>query len=148
MSDESKISMLEARLAALEGKVGAGGGMQEIIADGMVSFPTYDFGAPPLVPIGGENGMFKWDAEKKQIGAGGVMVGRTWVAVKASEEGKGDGLYSLKVTLGAPTEVEIVDNARLGEKPEDDVSYIPIYRIADGEVTEDYRGCTTVPAYE
>lgn len=145
MSAEDDLKQLEARIAALEARAG---GAVEMTTDGMVAFPQFDVGMPPIVPICGGIKLFEWDAKKKQIRAGGVLVGRRFVQVAASAENKADKLYSLKVTLGASPSAEIVDDATLGQGPDEDVSYIPIYRIVGGKVKEDYRGCATVPAYE
>lgn len=98
-------------------------------------------------PLDG-GGMFPWDPETKSIGDGAVMVARTCVAVGGKGPGLPDGLYQLKVTLGATPSVEIEGGAALGARPDGNTSYVPIYEIAGGEVARDYRGISTVQAYE
>jgi len=144
MSEENDMKMLEARLAAVEAKVGSA--QTELNTEGMISFPMFDVGMPPIVPIGGgSGGMFEWDAEKKQIGAGGVMVGGHWVPVAASSENLRNGDYAVKVTLGE--EADTAEIAKSG-MDSDTVRYIPIYTVADGEVTDDMRWAFVVQAWE
>lgn len=143
MSEENDMKMLEARLAAVEAKVGSG--QTEMNTEGLISFPMFDVGMPPIVPIGGGGGMFEWDADKRQIGAGGVMVGGHWVSVAASSENLQDGSYAVKVTLGAAA-----DTAEIAESgtDSDTVRYVPIYTVADGKVTGDMRWAFVVQCWE
>lgn len=100
------------------------------------------------IPSGGGGGMFAWDEENGVMGAGGVMVGRQWVAATGTGE-KSDGDYSLKVTLlqsGYAT-AEVV-SGNIGTAPTDTVCYIPIYTITDGKISCDYRGAFVVPCWE
>ena len=42
----------------------------------------------------------------------------------------------------------VLGGAALGARPDGNTSYVPIYEIAGGEVARDYRGISTVQAYE
>ena len=149
MNGESDMKQLEARVAALEAKVGISS--LNLNTTDLMSFPEIDAGMPPIVPIGGgSEGMFAWDAEKKQIGAGGVMIGRRWFAVAKSSEGLGDHAYCIEVTLKSNGQhrVSLVQQDIPPPPPNDDTSWIPLFEIEDGAVKKDWRGCFVVPAYE
>ncbi len=92
-------------------------------------------------------GMFAWDAARRKMGPGGVMVGRQWV--EATNTGvKGAGTYYVKVTFGANGGVtaEVTDT---GGARSDTVCYIPIYTIAsNGKIEADRRGAFVVPCWE
>lgn len=146
MKEASEMMGLEARIAALEAKLA--NSTQEMNTEELISFPEYDIGTPPNVPIGGgEGGMFNWDPDTRTMGAGGCMVGRTWHGVAAAGS-KGDGTYLLKITLGNQSDtVEVVEDSGNLERGEN-ISYIPIYTIADGEIDQDLRGAFVVPCWE
>lgn len=141
MSEMDEIKQLEARLAALEAKTTSG--MVEMNTDNIVSFPQFDVGMPPIVPIGGGNeGIFAWDSEKKQIKSGYVTVGRTQKYVPASSEGLGDHEWAICVTFtndGATAEHYQFDSGTIPSNT-DTVTYLPLYKVVDGEMVEDWRG--------
>ena len=146
MSEENDMKMLEARLAAVEAKVGSG--QVELNTEGLISFPMFDVGMPPIVPIGGGGGMFEWDGKKRQIKGGGVMVGRKWIEVAASSEELEDGTYRIKVTLGTEGDTAEIEKGEGWEDPDGNESYLPLYTISEGKVTEDLRGPYVVPCWE
>ena len=145
MSEESDLKALEARLANVEAKLA--GGATALNTEDLISFPEYDVGMPPNVPIGESGGMFEWNAEKRQIGAGTVMVGRTAINLAASSEGLGDHTWASRVTFGANG-----DSAEFfqydGEQPNDTTTYLPLYTVTNGEVTTDRRGNFYVQCWE
>ena len=146
MSEESDLKALEARLANVEAKLA--GGATALNTEDLVSFPEFDVGMPPNVPVGGGNeGMFAWNAEKRQIGAGSVLVGRTTINLAASSEGLGDYTWAIRVTFGANG-----DSAEFfqydGEQPNDTTTYLPLYTVTNGEVTTDRRGNFHVQCWE
>lgn len=103
--------------------------------------------------VGG--GMFAWTPPAEgqttgTIGAGGCMVGRQWCPAAGTGPGKAiDTTYSLRIQLGASVSVAVVGGVPVGQAPNGNVSYIPIYTIgSDGEIEADYRGAFVVPAYE
>ena len=102
------------------------------------------------IPIGGGSGggggMFAWDETTRTMGAGGAMVGRTWVAATGTGS-KSDGSYYLCVTFGSGGSVTAAVSASSGATT-DTVCYIPIYTIADGKISADYRGAFVVPCWE
>lgn len=101
------------------------------------------------VAVGGSGGIFAWTAATRTIGAGGCMVGRRWYSASGTGSGKADGLYQLKVTLtSSGATAKVVSGVSLGTSPNGNVSYIPIYQIASGKISVDYRGAFVVPAYE
>lgn len=114
---------------------------------------TLDNGVKVLATgsIGG-GGMFAWHPTTKTIGAGGVMVGRRFfLATGTGTANVADGTYFCKVTLGTPPTVEVVVASTTGGSfpaPGGNISYIPIYTIANGQIYQDYRGAFVVPAYE
>ena len=136
--------MVEARMAAME--------MQEEDEGG----PCDDGGEGwemPMVPIGGSGsgGQFAWDAEKKKIGRGHVMVGRQLLTPDTTQEGLQDGVWWIKVTLGTNSaSSELYSSSLEGNYPAntDTVTYLPLYEIEDGEVKQDLRGCFTVQCWE
>ena len=139
MSEENDMKMLEARLAAVEAKVGSG--QTEMNTEGLISFPMFDVGMPPIVPIGGDGGgMFKWNGKKRQIGAGTVMVGRTAINLA-------DYTWAIRVTFG-----ENGDSAEFfqydGEQPTDTTTYLQLYTVTNGKVTTDRRGNFYVQCWE
>ena len=146
MSEADEMKQLEARIAKLEAM--NANRTIELNTESMVSFPQFDVGMPPIVPIGGSGGMFEWDAKKRRIGKGGVMIGRKWFAVEESSEGLSDNSYCLEVTLGETPSVSLVQQDIPPPDPNGDTSWIPLYRIEDGNVKDDWRGCFVVPAYE
>lgn len=95
------------------------------------------------------SGMFKWDEENGTMGPGGCMVGRKFYVADGTGA-KGDGFYSLKVTITSTgsTSCTVVSDASLGQSPTATECWIPIYQIYDGKVSTDYRGAFVVPAYE
>ena len=146
MSEESEMKSLEARLTSIEAKLA--GGTTALNTEDLISFPQFDVGMPPNVPLGGGNdGMFAWDAEKKQIGAGAVMVGRRVISLAASSEGLGDHTWAIRVTFGANG-----DSAEFfqydGEQPTDTTTYLPLYTVTNGEMTTDRRGNFLVQCWE
>ena len=143
MSKESEMSQIEARLAALEAK--SANGTQDLNTDGLITSQEYDVGMPPIVPIGGSEGMFEWDGEKGQIGPGSVIVGRTAIRVAASNTGLGDGEWAVKVTFGENGDTAEI--ARSGTAS-DTVTYLPLYTIQDGAVVTDQRGNFYVQSWE
>lgn len=138
---EGEIAQIKSQMAAMTFSPGAKTEeeREDFIRQGL-------YGELPIVPIGGDGGgMFKWDGEKKQIGAGGVMVGGHWLNVAASSENLQDGSYAVKVTLGAAG-----DTAQIAESgtDSDTVRYIPIYTVADGKVAGDMRWGFVVQCWE
>lgn len=92
---------------------------------------------------GGEGiGSFKYDKETGLVGGGAVCLGRKFVKVEPMETPVTDGSVRLKITYGqviagTTVEIEIGDGF---EDPTNEVGYIPLYDIAEGEIVEDYRG--------
>ena len=145
MSEESELKALEARLANVEAKLA--GGATALNTEDLISFPEFDVGMPPNVPICDSGGMFEWNAEKRQIGAGTVMVGRTAINLAASSEGLGDYTWAIRVTFG-----ENGDSAEFfqydEEQPTDTTTYLPLYTVTNGEMTTDRRGNFLVQCWE
>lgn len=135
------IEMLAARVAALEAKIKDG--TRDLNTTDLMSFPEVDVDTPPIVPIGGGNeGIFAWDSEKKQIKSGYVTVGRTQKYVPASSEGLGDHGWAICVTFtndGATAEHYQFDSGTIPSNT-DTVTYLPLYKVVDGEMVEDWRG--------
>ena len=139
-------------------KINAGGGVEQYVT-GCVCVRYLDYGGGggggspgdnDDVSVGGSGGIFAWTAETRTIGTGGCMVGRKWFTCSTGTgSNKADGLYQLKVTLSASgASLEVVTGVSLGTAPSGDVSYIPIYQIANAKISVDYRGAFVVPAYE
>ena len=99
---------------------------------------------------GGGGGMFAWDSATKTMMPGGFMLGRTWVSVSSGTgSNMGDGIYHLKVTLSSGSATgEVVTLNSVGAAASGNISYIPIYKIVDGKISEDYRGGFVVPVWE
>lgn len=78
------------------------------------------------------------------------MVGRQWHTASGTGSNKRDGLYQLRVTISQNGDayLSVVNNATLGQAPTTTQCWIPIYRITDGVIAEDYRGAFVVPAYD
>lgn len=79
------------------------------------------------------------------------MVGRKWYSCNTGiGAGKPDALYQLRVTIyqNGSVSLAVVSDATLGQNPTTTQSWIPIYQIADGKISADYRGAFVVPAYE
>ncbi len=145
MSEENDMKMLEARLAAVEAKMG----QTELNTEGLISWPMFDVGMPPIVPIGGGGkGMFEWDADKRQIGPGSVMVGREIIGVQGSSEGLGDYTWKLKVTLTAQGAGVMFEQGGQNDQNTDTVTYLPLYTIEDGKMVKDMRGFFHVQCWE
>ena len=136
-----EIKSLVATLAAGRGVEGNANGLDFVGVE-------MDGGDLPLVPIGGSGGMFDWDGEKKQIKAGRVMVGRKMVPVEASSEQLGDHEWGLSVTLSGSGETVEFCQLDNGPSNTDTVTYLPLYKIRDGKIEEDWRGCFTVQCWE
>ena len=140
MTEDAEIQALEARVAALEAKgksLEGGSGEEAVMYYGMKLMAD---GEDPVLDLDkGGKGMFAWNAEKRQIGAGTVMVGRTAINLAASSEGLGDYTWAIRVTFG-----ENGDSAEFfqydGEQPTDTTTYLPLYTIQDGAVVTDRRG--------
>ena len=98
----------------------------------------------------GGGGMFAWDEDTKTIGPGGCMVGRKWyTCTTGTGSNKSDGLYQLKVVIGVNSAtLEVVSGKALGESPNANICYIPIYQITNGKIAADYRGAFVVPCWE
>ena len=148
--DLSEIETQLQEIKSLVATLAAGRGVEEN-ASGLdyVGVEMHD-GDLPLVPIGGsDSGMFKWDAEKKKIGAGKVLVGRSVIDVAASSEGLGDHTWAVAVTFAvngnATAEFYQWD---LRNPNTDTVTYLPLYEVADGKVTNDMRAFFTVQCWE
>ncbi len=144
----NEIAMIEARLAAVEAQVQA----QEQQAGAGEGDPNYASsllaGDDFIKTYGrGGGGMFKWDAKKKQIGAGGVMVGRTWIAIAASAENLEDGTYCVEVTLGSSADTAQIVKGSV-TAPTATTCRIPIYTVADGKMTGDMRWAFVVQCWE
>jgi hypothetical protein len=92
-------------------------------------------------------GMFAWDPATKKMGPGGAMVGREWIQASGTNEVKSDGSYWLRIVFnsngGASASVVTEDGGR-----SDVQCHIPIYRIVDGKIDEDFRGAFVVPCWE
>lgn len=99
--------------------------------------------------IGGDAGMFKWDAASGTMGPGGVMVGRRWKEATLPASG-GDGTYSLLVEFGAGGGVTatVVKEDAADKTATSTKCWIPIYTVSGGKVTEDLRGAFVVPCWE
>ena len=102
---------------------------------------------------GGSGGGFAWDSSKGSVKAGYVIVGRYCLKVAGKSFGKGvSGMVWLKVTLKegeTPAEVEIVKGSEEGNREsENNVSYIPLYKLDEGKVDADFRGAPTIQCWE
>lgn len=146
MNEENdKMVQLEARIAALEAK-NANGAM-EMNTDSLVSFPQFDVGMPPIVPVGGR-GMFDWDAKKKQIKGGFVMVGRSQIKVAASSENLADHEWAICVTFSENQVTAEYYQWDMHNANTDTETYLRLYKVVDGKMTEDYRGTFMVQCWE
>jgi hypothetical protein len=98
---------------------------------------------------GGACGAFAWDPSARQIKSGGFFAKRRFYPVAASASGQGDGLYQLRIDMnnGSPSG-SIVSGVELGAAPTDSACWIPLFRIADGVIVDDYRGVTAVQMWE
>lgn len=78
-------------------------------------YPPEDAGGGGGGTAHGSGGMFEWDEENANMGAGGCMVGRRFY-VASGTGAKSDGFYSLKVTIttGGSASCEVVSGASLG----------------------------------
>ena len=94
---------------------------------------------------GANAGMFAWNEEERKMGPGGVLVGRNWIDVTPQGE-KSDGTYYLKVTLSANQTSTEITSTNSGTT--DTSCCIPIYKIEDGAIKEDYRGAFVVQCWE
>lgn len=147
------VSMLEARIQALEARVDAlASGSTSSGGDGVgdgVGFVASGLGQPPLVPIGDGigGGAFAWDPETRTIGHSYVLVGRMLVSpYGCGSSGRADGSYWIAVDMNTG-HASITENSTAPETTED-TAYLPLYRIEDGEVAEDRRGPFCVQRWE
>ena len=79
------------------------------------------------------------------IQAGCVIVGRTPIRVSGFAASSGE--YRVRVTLG-PSPTAVLEQGSGFTAPSGNTSYIPVFVLADGKITADYRGSFVVPAYE
>jgi hypothetical protein len=91
-------------------------------------------------------GMFAWNEATKTMGRGGVMVGRTWIEATLIKGELEDGEYWLKIKMSNMSATAEVVTQREDITSTD--SYIPIYVIADGKISADFRGAFVVPCWE
>jgi hypothetical protein len=99
-------------------------------------------GKPVVASGGGSIGGFK--LEGGYIRAGVVMIGRQ--AVRVPEVSASDGEWRIVVDI-----YDRMAHLELGsgfDPPNGSISYIPLYVIQDGAIATDYRGATTVQAWE
>ena len=124
-----------------------GGGNQENDPNWNNEEPSETSGAD----FGSGGGMFRWYPETREIGVGGVMIGRRFIpCTSGMGPGLADNTYQLKVTLsaGGAGSCQVVADSTIGKQPTSTECWIPIYTIADGIVTADYRGAFVVPVWE
>lgn len=92
-------------------------------------------------------GSFHFNAKTGTVASGAIMVARTPIHVNGTTA-PSDGYLTLKVTIGAsPTVAWCNDNPFSSPASEYD-SYLPVYSFSGGKISEDYRGCLNVQAYE
>lgn len=147
MDAEGEIRQLEAKVAALEAK-GSGAAEEEINTDGLMQLSQFEVGVPPIVPIGGGSKPFEWDQKDKRILGGTVLVGRQALHLDASNGQMGDHDWAVKVTFtssGATLEYWQWDGH---EEHSDEVTYLPLYRVRDGNVEVDWRDSFYVQCWE
>ena len=148
MGDSSNIEAIMAQLQELQGIVAAmGTGDSGLDFSGMMGS---DDDVIPNVPIGG-GGMANFDIKKEgettKIGKGVVCVGRKHYRVGEAEL-DGDGEYRLTVELSEENATITVGKGDGFEAPKDEKSYIPLYKVKDGGIAEDYRSNFCVVARE
>jgi hypothetical protein len=132
----------------------SGGGAGDLSDPGSTDEPhDIPSGDEPVVPPSSETvckcGAFAWDPSARQIKSGGFFAKRRFYPVAASALGQGDGLYQLRIDMnnGSPSG-SIVSGVELGAAPTDSACWIPLFRIADGVIADDYRGVTAVQMWE
>ena len=150
MDENGRIDELAARLAALEERL-AKSDSGETQEDGMVDFPQYDVGAPPVVPIGGGPDNFAF--EELQDGSFKITSGFVWIGREAKGvSGKTfdeSGEYRIKIEIVDGSSVEATIEKGSGtEKPNGEISYLPLYVVSDGVVAKDLRYNFCVPVRE
>ena len=146
MGDSSNIEAIMAKLQELQRTVAAmGTGESGLDFSGMMGS---DDDVIPNVPIGGmENFDLKKDGDSTKIGKGVVCVGRKHYRVEETKL-DGDGEYRLTVELSAEKPTITVGKGDGFEAPKDEKSYIPLYKVQDGQIAEDYRSNFCVVARE
>lgn len=148
MSGED-IEMLAARVAALEAKIKDG--TRDLNTTDLMSFPEVDVGTPPVVPIGGGPDNFAF--EELQDGSFKITSGYVWIGreAKAVPEKTFDesGEYRVKIEIVDGSSVEATIEKGSGtEKPNGEISYLPLYVVSDGVVAKDLRYNFCVPVRE
>jgi len=136
--DNSEISALEARIAALE--------MAQTVNaanDSEVGFHDTSNA------IRSETGAFRIDIDpstrKLKVYDCHFMFGRRVYSI-SDVPLSGDGLYYLKIPHSQPNGATVVVSS--GGANTLDETYLPLFRIQNGEVVADYRGMPCIPAYE
>lgn len=80
-----------------------------------------------------------------RIHDGCVVVGRRPYKVTGVAATNGD--FRVKIILGASPSIS-VESGDGFTAPSGDTSYIPLFKLQNGAISEDYRGCFVVPAWE
>lgn len=93
-------------------------------------------------------GVFAWDAKKKQIRKGNVLVGRKTHTLAASGANQPDGFWSVKVTFTENGVTLAYHNGDGNEENTDTITYLPLYWVKNGRVEEDWRNAFVVQCWE
>ena len=134
---EASIAMLKSEIDAL--RVAMAEGAKE-----KVGGAGADVGLP-LVPIGAANAQGAFRFEDGKITNCRFMFGRTVHTLADVQDATADGLWSLVVPhdKGAPQVVRDTSERTSLTK-----TVIPLFRVSEGEVTDDWRGMPCIPARE
>ena len=134
MDPQAEIAMLRAELEALRAQVVD---LQSAGGDGFGP----DMGLP-LTPLGGEQGAFRWEGDK--ITHCNFQFGRTVLSLGVVQA-SGDGTYWLKVPHDTPAAASVVTTQETSDLTK---TVVPLFRVDDGEIAEDYRGMPVIPVRE
>ena len=132
---------LEAEIAALRAEVETlKAGLSEARSSDPGGFGP-DMGLP-LTPLGGEQGAFRWEGDK--ITHCNFQFGREVHSI-GYVQASGDGTYWLKVPHDTPARASVVTTQETSDLTK---TVIPLFRVEDGEIAEDYRGMPVIPVRE
>ena len=100
----------------------------------------------PIAPVGGgaPQGAFRWEDGK--ITNCYFMFGREVYSLEDVANATAEGTWSLVIPHATPTQASVVRNT--SEYTNLTKTVVPLFRVVNGEVTQDWRGMPVVPVRE